>query len=146
MSTLEDFADLLRTERGLATVTTLRAGGGVHASVVNQGVLRHPATGEDVVGFVTYGKVKLANLRERPRLAATVRSGWRWVTVEGLAEIAGPDDPHPDIAGDGLRSLLRDIYAAAAGGEHEDWDTYDRVMAHEHRAAVLVRPERVYGV
>ena len=30
----------------------------------------------------------------------------------------------------------------AAGGSHDDWDTYDRVMAEERRAAVLLTPER----
>jgi len=33
----------------------------------------------------------------------------------------------------------------AAGGTHDDWDTYDRVMAEEHRTAVLVTPGRVYS-
>jgi hypothetical protein len=32
-----------------------------------------------------------------------------------------------------------------AGGTHDDWDTFDRVMAEERRTAVLVRPERVDG-
>ena len=27
----------------------------------------HPATGEPVLAFVTYGRVKLANLRARPQ-------------------------------------------------------------------------------
>jgi hypothetical protein len=34
---------------------------------------------------------------------------------------------------------------SAAGGTHDDWDEYDRVMAGEERLAVLVRPERVYS-
>jgi hypothetical protein len=33
----------------------------------------------------------------------------------------------------------------AAGGTHDDWATYDRVMAEERRAAVLVSPVRVYS-
>jgi hypothetical protein len=41
---------------------------------------------------------------------------------------------------DATRSLLGDI-VAAAGGAHADWDTFDRVMAGERRAAVLVTPE-----
>lgn len=40
--------------------------------------------------------------------------------------------------------LLRDIFAAA-GGTHDDWDEYDRVMASENRVAVFVTPERVYS-
>ncbi len=38
----------------------------VQASVVNVGVFPHPATGQQVAGFVTYGRVKLANLRAAP--------------------------------------------------------------------------------
>ncbi len=33
----------------------------------------------------------------------------------------------------------------AAGGTHDDWDTYDRVMAEERRTAVLITPDRVYS-
>ena len=43
-----------------------------------------------------------------------------------------------------LRVLLRAIFVAA-GGAHDDWDEYDRVMASERRVAVLVEPERIYG-
>jgi hypothetical protein len=43
-----------------------------------------------------------------------------------------------------LRTLLRDIFVAA-GGTHDDWDEYDRVMADERRVAVLIEPRRVYG-
>jgi hypothetical protein len=32
----------------------------------------------------------------------------------------------------------------AAGGSHEDWQEYDRVMAEQHRTVVLVAPERIY--
>jgi hypothetical protein len=32
-----------------------------------------------------------------------------------------------------------------AGGTHDDWDTYDRVMREERRVAVLVDPVRGYG-
>jgi hypothetical protein len=38
--------------------------------------------------------------------------------------------------------LLRDIFSAA-GGTHDDWSTFDRMMAEERRVAVLVTPERV---
>ena len=44
---------------------------------------------------------------------------------------------------EGLRLLLRAIFTAA-GGTHDDWETYDRVMAQERRTAVLMTPDRVY--
>ncbi|MFJ4626961.1 TIGR03618 family F420-dependent PPOX class oxidoreductase [Streptomyces sp. NPDC088847] len=144
MATLSDFATLARSEQGLGVISTLRADRSIQSSVVNIAIMTHPVDGSDIVAFVTYGKVKLANLRVRPALAAAVRSGWNWATAEGTAEIVGPDDPHPDFDADRLRLLLREVYTAA-GGSHDDWDEYDRVMATDRRAAVLVRPQRIYG-
>lgn len=145
MTDLTTFADLAAAEQGLCVVSTVRADGSVQSSVVNAGVLTHPVTGEKVVGFVVRGDArKLANLRVRPRTAVVSRSGWRWAAVEGAVELAGPADPLPGLPADGLRTLLRDVFTAA-GGTHEDWAAYDRVMAEERRAAVLVRPDRVYG-
>ena len=142
MTTLDEAVALARDEHGLAVVATLRADATIQASIVNVGVLPHPVTGAKVLGFVTYGPVKLANLRERPQLAVTFRSGWQWATVEGQAELAGPDDPQPWL--EDLPQLLREIFQAA-GGTHDDWDEYDRVMAEQRRAAVLVKPTRVYS-
>lgn len=97
-----------------------------------------------MLAFVTYGRVKLANLRVRPQVTATFRSGWRWATVEGSAQLAGPDDPQSWLDAEGLRLLLRAVFVAA-GGQHEDWAEYDRVMAEERRTVVLIEPGRVYG-
>jgi PPOX class probable F420-dependent enzyme len=145
MTTLDDAVALAAGESGLAVVSTLRADGTIQASLVNAGALAHPSTGQPVLGFVTYGRVKLANLRVRPQLAATFRKGWMWATVEGQAELAGPDDPQPWLTdGDQLRLLLREVFTAA-GGTHDDWDEYDRVMAEQRRTVVLVAPSRVYS-
>ena len=124
-------------------VSTLRADQTIQASVVNTGVLDH--RGHQVVGFTTRGGTrKLANLRARPRLAVTIRAGWEWATVEGTAELIGPDDPAAGFDAEALRLLLRAVFVAA-GGTHDDWASYDRVMAEERRAAVLVSPVRLYG-
>ncbi|MGA8251873.1 MAG: PPOX class F420-dependent oxidoreductase [Mycobacterium sp.] len=136
---------LAAAESGLAVVSTVRADGSVQASLVNVGLLPHPAGGQPALGFTTYGKVKLANLRARPQLAVTFRKGWQWATVEGRAELAGPDDAAPWLAdADQLRLLLREVFTAA-GGTHDDWPEYDRVMAEERRAVVLIEPTRVYS-
>lgn len=144
MTTLDDAADLGRQEQGLAVISTLRADGTIQASVVNAGVLPHPVTGDRVLAFVTYGPVKLANLRSRPQLTTTFRSGWRWAAIEGVAQLIGPDDPHPHVDSERLRLLLREIFVAA-GGTHDDWEAYDKVMADQHRTAVLIAPARIYS-
>ncbi len=145
MTTLDDAVALAVGESGLAVVSTVRADQTVQASLVNVGLLPHPAGGQPVLGFTTYGKVKLANLRARPQLAVTFKNGWQWATVEGRAELAGPDDAAPWLAdADQLRLLLREVFTAA-GGSHDDWPEYDRVMAKERRAVVLIAPTRVYS-
>jgi PPOX class probable F420-dependent enzyme len=145
MTGLDDISALAAREHSLAVVSTLRAVTTIQASVVNAGVLPHPETGERVVGFVTYGRVKLANLRARPQVTLTFRHGWEWATAEGRAQLAGPDDPQPWLAdADRLRLLLREVFTAA-GGRHGDWAEYDRTMAEQRRTAVLVAPTRVYS-
>jgi PPOX class probable F420-dependent enzyme len=141
---LATFAALVPLDHGLCVLSTTRADGTVQASVVNAGVLGHPVTGDEVVGLVAAGGTrKLRNLRADPRATIVVRAGWQWATVEGTAEIVGPDDPRAGIDGEGLRALLRAVFRAA-GGTHDDWDTYDRAMADERRAAVLIVPTRTY--
>ena len=131
---------IVAQESGLASVAVVRADGTPHTSLVNAGVLDHPVTGTPVVGYVTYGQVKLRNLRARPATSILWRAGWRWVGVDGPSELIGPGD----TGAEELRLLLRAIFTAA-GGTHDDWDTYDRVMREEGRVAVLVEPVRIYG-
>jgi len=144
MTTLQDVTDIGGQDGFLAVVSTLRSDTTIQCSVVNAGVLVHPVDHAEVVGFVTYGRMKLANLRVRPQLSITFRAGWRWVTVEGRAELIGPDDPGSDLDAEGRRLLLRDVFAAA-GGVHDDWESYDRTMVEQRRTAVLTRPSRIYG-
>jgi PPOX class probable F420-dependent enzyme len=144
MTDLGDFALLIPGDHGLCVASTARADGTIQSSVVNAGVLDHPVTGVPVVGLVAIGgSRKLANLRARPRATVVVRVGWKWAAVEGPVQLIGPDDPAPEVDAEGLRLLLRAVFTAA-GGTHEDFDTYDRVMADERRTAVLITPEKVY--
>ncbi len=145
MIDLSAFEELVPLDNGLCVFSTLRRDGSIQVSVVNAGVLRHPLTGVQVVGLVAAGgSRKLHHLRADPRATIVVRAGWRWAAAEGTAELIGPDDPHPDIDTEAVRVLLQDIFRAA-GGTHDDWDTYDRVMAEERRAAVLNTPGRTYS-
>lgn len=144
MTTLSDVAAIGSRDKFLAVISTGRADGTIQSSLVNAGVLADPATGHDVVGFVTYGPAKLANLRARPQVTVTFRSGWQWAAVEGQARIIGPDDPAAESDPGRLRLLRREVFTAA-GGTHEDWDEFDRVMAAERRAVVLVTPTRIYS-
>jgi PPOX class probable F420-dependent enzyme len=145
MSTREGLQLVARlggAEHGLAVVVTVRRDGEPSTSVVNAGVLSHPLTGEPVVGFVAQGgTAKLANLRRHPRATLVFRAGWEWVAVAGAVDLAGPDDALSGFDAGAVPRLLREVFHAA-GGSHDDLEEYDRVMAAERRAAVLVRPER----
>jgi len=142
-SRLERFTELAAAENGLVIVTTARSDHSMQASVVNAGVLPDPFGPDQVVGFVTYGKAKLTNLRARPFATVTARSGPRWITVEGPVRLVGPHDL-PAVDAERLRLLRREVFTAA-GGTHDDWDEYDRVMSDEGRTVVLLRPTRVYS-
>jgi PPOX class probable F420-dependent enzyme len=144
MVTLADAVGIGSRDKFLAVVSTTRADGTIQSSVVNAGLLPDPESGQDVIGFVTYGKAKLANLRGRPQITITFRAGWQWAAVEGTAAIIGPDHPASGADSDSLRLLRRQVFSAA-GGTHEDWAEYDRVMERERRAVVLVTPARVYS-
>jgi PPOX class probable F420-dependent enzyme len=145
MSDLRAFADLVPLDHGLVTVSTGRADGSIQSSVVNAGIIDHPVTGRPVVAFVAAGgSRRLANLRARPHCTVVIRAGWRWAGVEGPTELAGPDDPLDGVDDERRRQLYREIFAAA-GGTHDDWAEFDRVMADERRVAVFVAPARTYG-
>jgi PPOX class probable F420-dependent enzyme len=129
--------DISAANGGLAVVSATRADGTIHSSLVNAGVADHPAGGPAVATVVRSDARKLALWRARPLATVTFSHRWQWVSVEGTVTIYGPDDlGHPDLPG-----LLRTVFAAA-GGSHDNWDEYDRVMAAERRAVVAIAPTR----
>lgn len=116
----------------LAVLSVARGDGSVHTSLVNAGLLEHPTRGDRVIGIVVRADARKFTLMQKAgRATVTFRDGWQWVSVEGDVEVAGTDP-----------QLLRDVFRGA-GGTHGDWDEYDRVMAAEHRTAVLLTPRRV---
>ena len=142
---IDDIRRFVPLDHGLAIVSVGLPSGGVASSLVNAGVVDHPATGAPVVGFVVRGDSrKLVHLRRDPRATAAWRAGWRWIAASGPVELVGPDDPGLGLSPADLAAHLRAVFAGA-GGTHEDWDEFDRVMAAERRTAVLLQPARVYG-
>ena len=100
---------------------------------------------EQVGAFVARGgTAKLKNLRARPHAAVVFRVGWQWAAVEGPVALAGPDDRLEGVEAAGIPGLLREVFLAA-GGTHDNWAEYDRVMAEERRTAVFVAVDRVYS-
>ena len=140
---LELVRRLAAADQGLAVVSTTRPDGSVHSSLVNAGVFDHPLTKEPVVALVAQGSAyKLRLFAAAGRANAVFRSGWQWVSVEGPVDMIGPDHPAAGFPPEGVPRLLRDIFTAA-GGTHDNWAEYDRVMAEERRTAVFITPARI---
>ena len=121
-----------------AVVMSRRRDGAAQMSIVTCG-----AYGGGVAFTTTEGRAKLANLKRDPRCTILVaRPDWsRYVVVEGTAEIRWKGVTDPEM----LRTTLREVYRAASGEDHPDWDEYDLAMVRDGRAAVIVMPQRVYG-
>jgi hypothetical protein len=142
---IEDVRTYLAAEHGLAVVSTTQADGRVLSSVTNCGIIGHPGTGTTCVALVSAGgAARLAHIRRGSQVTITIRRGWNWVAATGPADIVGPNDPADGVDGEALRLLLREVFQAA-GGTHDDFDEYDRVMHEQARAAVLVAPDRILG-
>jgi PPOX class probable F420-dependent enzyme len=142
----EQVDDLVAHSEGLAVLTTVAAGGRPVSTLVNAGPLAHPVDGEPAVALVGMGGARrIAHLERDPRAVVVFSHHRRWKAVEGRATLLGPDHPHPDVDPSLLPGLLRDIYRAAGGGDHPDWDDYDRAMATERRLAIVISIDRAYG-
>ena len=119
-------------------VTTYRRSGAPQMSIVRCGPFR------DTITLVARGgTAKLANLSRDPRCGVlAVRQDWRgYAVVTGTATVHDWDNTDAEE----LRGMLREAYTACGGGQHPDWEEYDRVMREEGRAVVMVQPEHVYG-
>ena len=143
MASLETVRSFLTEEHGLAVVSTVQSDGAVLSTVVNCGVVDHPITKEPRVAFVSVGSAaRLKHIRRGSLVTVATRRSWNWVAVTGDSELIGPNDNELGLSSDNVRVLLRDIFMAA-GGTHDDWDTYDQTMLDEARTAVLVTPSRI---
>jgi PPOX class probable F420-dependent enzyme len=124
-----------------AVLATARGDGSVHASVVKAGVLDDPSTGGLSIGVVVGGGAKkLEHMRRSGTATVVFAHGGRWAAVEGPVRIVAPEDATAEPVAELLRAIFR-----AAGGTHDDWEEFDRVMAEDRRCAVFVLAQRVVG-
>ena len=134
-----DFADVVpfleQQHRGV--VTTFRKSGSAQMNILVCGPYK------DTVAFVVRGDTaKLANLRRDSRCSVlVVKPDWSgYAVISGTVTIHGWDDTDPEE----LRVMLREVFTAA-GGSHDNWDEYDRVMREERRAVIMVQPTTIFG-
>ncbi len=141
MADLELVRRLAAADHHLAVLAVARPDGSVQASVVSAGVIDDPIDGTAGVGAIVGGGTrKLQLLRDAGMATFVFKSGFEWVAVSGPVRLIGPDDG--TAFGLQVPELIRSVFRAA-GGDHEDWDEFDRVMAAERRCAVFVPAERI---
>jgi hypothetical protein len=138
---LEFVNRLAAADHHLAVFTTTKPDGSVHASVVNAGVIDDPIDGHPGVGAVVHGASRKLDLLRQSGMATVVfKSGFEWAAVAGPVRLIGPDDG-TDFGLD-VPELIRSVFRAA-GGTHDDWAEFDRVMAADRRCAVFVGATKV---
>ena len=141
MADLDRVRELATGDHNLAVVSIARPDGSVQTSVVTAGVIVDPVDSSIGVGFVANGgSAKLRLLRRNGQATVTFKSGFRWTSVGGPVRLIGPDDPDPE--GLGVPDLIRTVHRSA-GGDHEDWAEFDRVMADDRRCAVFIKAEKI---
>jgi hypothetical protein len=141
MADLAHAVRLAAADRYLAVFAVGRPDGTVHASVVNAGPLVDPVDGSPAMAAVVAGASrKLALVRQTGRATLVVKDGWDWAAVSGSVRLIGPDDGAEH--GLDVPATLRSVFQSA-GGTHDDWDEFDRVMASERRCAVFVHADAI---
>ena len=137
MPDLDNLDGLLERNR-VVVFTTFRRDGMPQQSLVTVGKV------DGGLAFTTRSaSAKAQNLARDPRCAMMLFSPdmRAFAALDGKAEAQGARNT--DAAA--LRLRLREVYRAAAGKEHPDWEEYDRVMVEQGRVAVLLRPDRIVG-
>ena len=135
---LSDSVKQFASENHQCVLTCFRKNGMPQMSIITCGPYR------DGVAFsTTADRAKLLNLQRDARCSLMIskQDWWGYVVLEGKATILSPDN----TSADELRDALREVYKTATNTEHPNWTEYDQAMVNDHRAAVIVVPEHVYG-
>lgn len=135
---LPDKVKKFAEENHRGVLTTFRRSGAAQMSIISCGPFR------DGIAFtVTEDRAKLANLRRDPRCSLLVsrESWWGFLVLEGRAQVLSAGN----TGAEELRLALREVYRAASGKEHPNWDEYDRAMRNDRRSAIVVVPDHIYG-
>ena len=121
-----------------AVCTTFRRNGAAQLSIVTSGLY-----GGGAAFTTTADRAKHRNLARDPRCTLLVsHADWRpFLVLEGNATVLSQDN----TSAEELRVAFREVFRAAAGKDHPNWDEYDRVMVEDRRVIVIVTPEHVYG-
>ena len=126
------------TNNHRGVLTAFRRNGAAQMSIITCG-----AYAEGVAFTVTETRAKLHILRRNPNctLLVSAEEGRPFVVLEGQARIMSANNTDAEE----LRLALRDVYRAAAGEEHSNWEEYDAARITDRRSAIIVVPTHIYG-
>jgi PPOX class probable F420-dependent enzyme len=136
---MDAFLELLG-DRGRATLATIKKNGRPQLSVINYAF--DPA--EQVIRIsLTGDRAKTHNLRRDPRVSLMVQpETYKYAVYDGDAELT-PVAESPD---DATVEELVELYRAASGQEHPDWDEYRAAMVADKRLVLRIRVTHAYGM
>jgi PPOX class probable F420-dependent enzyme len=131
-------AEKFLSENRKAVLTTFKRNGMPQMSIVVSAPFRGGAGAS-----ITESRAKYKNLKRDPRCSLLVSKDdwWGYVVLEGSAELIDSSNSSDEER----LTALRELYRVITGGDHPDWEEYDRSMLKDERAVLIVRPDRIYG-
>lgn len=126
-----------------AVLLTLRRDGRPQSSNITYAMADAPGGPVPMIS-VTDDRAKTRNLRRDPRVSLHISASdfYSYVVLEGTASLS----PVAEEPGDETCRRLAEVYVAAAGEEHPDWDEFFAAMVADRRLVISIRPERAYGM
>lgn len=136
---MDAFLELLG-ERGHGTLATIKKDGRPQLSVVNYAF---DATEQVIRVSLTDDRAKTHNIRRDPRVSLMLHpETYRYAVYDGDAELSAVAGSPDDAA---VEELV-ELYRAAAGQEHPDWDEYRAAMVADKRLVLRIRVTHAYGM
>lgn len=136
---MDAFLELLG-ERGRATLATIKKDGRPQLSVISYAF---DAAEQVIRVSITDTRAKTHNMRRDPRVSLMVQpETYKYAVFEGDAELSEVAQAPDDAA---VEELI-ELYRAASGKEHPDWDEYRAAMIADKRLVLRIRVTRAYGM
>jgi PPOX class probable F420-dependent enzyme len=136
---MDAFLEILGA-RGRATLATIKKNGRPQLSVINYA---YDAAGQVIRVSITADRAKTHNMRRDPRVSLMVQpETYKYAVYEGDAELSAVAQAPDDAA---VEELV-ELYRAASGQEHPDWDEYRAAMVADKRLVLRIRVTHAYGM
>jgi PPOX class probable F420-dependent enzyme len=136
---MDAFLELLG-ERGRGTLATIKKDGRPQLSVINYA---YDAADQVIRISITDTRAKTHNIRRDPRVSLMVQPDtYKFAVYDGDAELSAVAESPDDAAVDELVEL----YRAASGTEHPDWDEYRAAMVADKRLVLRIKVKHTYGM